>query len=86
MPRQHQPDLTTTRHLLGYALKFHGVPEKTAARLAQQFSEAHLLRQLSYYSFECGRRPQDGTDWHYLALRIRQQLPAPAGYPFPNPD
>lgn len=86
MQRQHHPNPTTTQHLLGYALEIHAVPEKTAARLAKQFSEAHLLRQLSYYSFECGRRPQDDTDWHYLVLRIRQQLPAPPGYPFPNPD
>jgi len=86
MARDHQPHLDPTQHLLVYGLEMHRVPRKTAIRLAHQYSEAHLLRQLLYYSYECGRRPSDAPDWHYLAIRIRQQLPAPAGYPFPNRD
>jgi hypothetical protein len=86
MVRDHQPHLDTTQQLLVYALEMHRVPRKTAIRLALQYSEAHLLRQICYYEFECGRRPADPQEWRWLTTRISKQLPAPSGYPFPNPD
>ena len=85
MARNHQLHLDPTQHLLVYALEMHRVPRKTAIRLAHQFSETHVLREICYYNFECGRKPRDPNDWKWLVMRIREQLPAPSAYPFANP-
>ena len=86
MARDHQPHLDTTQHLLVYALEMHRVPRKTAIRLVHTFSEAHVLRELCYYLYECGHSPKAAVDWRWLAARIRQQMPAPSSYPFQIPD
>lgn len=86
MVRDHQPHLDPTQHLLVYALEMHRVPRKTAIRLAHQYSEAHVLREICYYNYECGSHPRGPRDWRWLATRIRQQLPALSSYPFANPD
>lgn len=82
----HQLHLTETQHFLAYGLEMHGMPHRTALRLAHQFTEAHVLREMLYFNYECGRRPQQPHDWRWLALRIKQQLPAPGSYPFATPD
>jgi hypothetical protein len=87
MARNHQPHLDTTQHLLVYALEMHLVPRKTAIRLVRQYSEAHILRQLCYYNYQCALRPPDAYGgWRWLVDRIRLQMRAPSGYPFPNSD
>jgi hypothetical protein len=86
MSRSHTPHLDTTQHLLVYALQMHRVPRKTAIRLVHQFSEAHVLRQLLYYVYECGHAPKVTTDWRWLSARIRHDVPPPASYPIKLPD
>jgi hypothetical protein len=82
MAHTSEPHLDSTQRLLAEALKLHGVPQRTAIRLAGQFSESHLLQQLCYVNYEWGRKPEDPSDWRWLVARIRHDWPAPPGYPF----
>lgn len=86
MSPKQSPHLTPTQHLLVYGLVLHRVPRKTALRLAAQFTEAHVLRELCYYVYERGRNRSHPGNWRWLATRIRHQLPAPVGYPVDDPD
>ena len=86
MSSKQSPHLSPTQQVLVYGLELHRVPRKTAIRLAGQFTEAHVLRELCYYVYELGRNPKHPSDWHWLVTRIRRQLPAPVGYPVDDPD
>jgi len=85
MPRSTRdtPPLSdATQRLLTHALEHHGVPHRTATRLAGQFSESSVLQQLCYVKYEWGRKPEEPSDWRWLVARIRHDWPAPSGYPF----
>jgi len=82
MARDHKLHLTPQQHLLIGGLEQHGMPRATARRLVAQHYEAHVLRELCYFNYECGGRPHQRYDWRRLAIRIRNQVPAPLGYPF----